>query len=142
MSDLEKIRIWLSTYSATEQLQSLVIDYYAPQKDSSIRPAGLAELSRSENVLGKVTVENQYNFGLYYVLRSDSTGETDPNAEWILGLQRWIQEQSVRRLAPTFGDEPEAERIYAHNGALYATNEDGTATYILQLTIHFTKYYE
>ena len=59
-----------------------------------------------------------------------------------MGLQQWVQEQSVRKLAPTFGDEPATERILAQNGALYDASEEGTATYIVQLTINFKKFYE
>lgn len=145
MSDLEKIREWISTYPGAERLQDLWVDYYAPAPDNgSIAPAGLVEVSRNEDILGNIIVENQYNFGLYYVLTKateDDAGAT-ANAEWIMGLQQWVQEQSVRRFAPTFGDEPATERILAQNGALYAADEEGTATYIVQLTINFKKIYE
>mgnify|MGYP003291649752 CR=1 FL=1 len=145
MSDLEKIREWISTYPGTERLQDLWVDYYAPAPDNgSIAPAGLVEVSRNEDILGNIVVENQYNFGLYYVLTkatADDTGATE-NAEWIMGLQKWVQEQSIRKLAPIFGDEPATERILAQNGALYAADEEGTATYIVQLSIKFKKIYE
>lgn len=140
MTDLEKIRDWIATYPGAETLQSVRIDYYDSQKDNSIGPAGLTELSRTEDVFGNITVENSYSFGLYYVLPEETTALA--NAQWIMGFQQWVQEQSLRGLAPTFGDEPAKERIYAQNGALYATNEDGTAEYILQLTIKFKKFYE
>lgn len=145
MTDLEKIREWISTYPGMDRLQNTWIDYYAAEPDNgSIAPAGLVEISRSEDILGNVMVENQYNFGLYYVL-TKAAGDDEgaaTNAEWIMGLQQWIQEQSVLRLAPIFGDEPTTERIHAQNGALYATDEEGTATYIVQLTINFKKLYE
>ena len=145
MSDLEKIREWISTYPGAERLQDLWVDYYASAPDNgSIAPAGLVEVSRNEDILGNIIVENQYNFGLYYVLTKateDDAGAT-ANAEWIMGLQQWVQEQSVRKLAPTFGDEPATERILAQNGALYDASEEGTATYIVQLTINFKKFYE
>lgn len=145
MTDLERIRQWISTYPGMDRLQNTWIDYYVAEPDNgSIAPAGLVEISRNEDILGNVTVENQYNFGLYYVL-TKAAGDDEgaaTNAEWIMGLQQWIQEQSVRRLAPTFGDEPATERIQAQNGALYSADEEGTATYIVQLTIHFKKIYE
>lgn len=145
MTDLEKLRQWLDTYPGMDRLQEIWIDYYTPDPDNgSIAPAGLVEISRTEDILGGITVENQYNFGLYYVLTKaagDDEGAT-MNAEWIMGLQQWIQEQSVQRLAPTFGDDPAIERIQAQNGALYAADEEGTATYIVQLTINFKKFYE
>lgn len=144
MSDLEKIRTWISSYPGMNTVEGVRIDYYSPQPENGgMPPSGLTEVSRTEDVLGNVTVENQYNFGLYYVLAKavDDNGEAT-NAEWLINLQKWVQEQSVQRLAPTFGNEPETERIQAHNGALYATNEDGTVTYFVRLTINFKKIYE
>lgn len=145
MTDLEKVREWLATYPGTDRLRDMWVDYYSPVPDNgSIAPAGLVEISRVEDILGNVTVQNQYNFGLYYVLTKateDDAGAAE-NAEWIMGLQQWVQEQSVLRLAPTFGDEPKSERIQAQNGAIIDTYEEGTATYIVQLTIQFSKKYE
>lgn len=141
MNDLERIRSWISTYPATDRLRSLTIDYYAPRQEDGIQPAGLEELSRREDLLGGITVVNQYNLGLFYVLDSDAADGGEDNAVWILGFQQWVQEQSIRRLAPVFGDEPAAERIQAGNGALYARDENGTATYVLQLTAQFQKKY-
>lgn len=145
MSDLERIREWISEYPGTEALQGLRIDYYSAQPENgSIAPAGLTEISRTEDILGNVTVENQYNFGLYFVLTkaADDDETAAANAEWIMGLQQWVQEQSIQRLAPTFGEEPKTERIQAQNGALDVNNEDGTATYFVRLTINFKKFYE
>ena len=143
MSDLAKIREWISGYPETEMLQRMWIDYYPAQpENSSIPPAGLTEISRTEDVLGNVTVENQYNLGLYCVLTKTAEDGDTANAEWMMNLQQWIQEQSIRHLAPTFGNEPKTERIQAQNGALYATNEDGTATNFVRLTVNFKKLYE
>lgn len=140
MTVLEKIVQWLGTYSGNDRLQSMTVDYLTPAAETgNIIPSGLTELSRREDALGNVRVENQYRFGLYYVL---SKGEGSENAAWLLGLQQWIQEQSVRHLAPTFGDEPGTERVLAQNGVLYADNSDGTATYRVELTINFKKTYE
>lgn len=145
MTDLTRIRNWLLTCPETERLQSFRVDYLTRDPESgSIRPSGLTEISRTEDLLGNVTVENQLNFGLYYVLRKTAEDEagTQENAQWVLDLQQWVQQQSVQHLAPTFGDEPRKERMTAHNGVLYAENEDGTATYLVQLTANYTKFYE
>lgn len=145
MTDLEKVRRWLATYPGAAPVQSLKVDYYSPNPDNgSIDPSGLVEVSRKEDVLGNVTVENQYNFALYFVLLKspdDDTGASD-NAAMLMDLQRWIQEQSVRKLAPTFGDEPTKETIKAQNGALYAADEEGTAIYMVQLSINYIKHFE
>ena len=145
MNDLEKIREWISTYPGTSKLRDLKVDYYSQDPNNgSIDPSGLVEISRTEDILGNTTVENRYNFALYYVFvkdPGDDTGATE-NADWIMEFQRWVQEQSILHLVPTFGDEPRKETIKAQNGALYAADEEGTAIYTVQLSINFTKYYE
>lgn len=100
-------------------------------------------MSRTEDILGNVTVVNQYNFGLYYVLEKalgDDAG-AELNAGWIMDFQEWVQEQSARGLAPRFGDEGR-EIIRAQNGVLYEADEEGTATYMVQLSVQFKKNYE
>ncbi len=145
MNELEKIRQWLSGYAGAIPVQGMKVDYYAPNPDNgSIDPSGLVEVSRKEDVLGNVTVENQLNFALYFVLLKspgDDAGATD-NAVMLLDFQRWVQEQSIRRLVPVFGDEPGKETVKAQNGALYATDEEGVAIYTVHLSINFIKKYE
>lgn len=145
MTVLEKIRSWLLTCPGIDRFRSLEVDYYSQVPDNgSIAPAGLVEISRTEDILGNVTVENQYNFGLYFVAEKapeDDSGAS-ANAEWLMALQNWVQEQSLRRLAPAFGDEPDTERLQAQNGSLYASDEEGTAVYMVQLSANFKKHYE
>ncbi len=145
MSDLEKVRNWLMTYPQIGRLKSLGVDYYSAQPNNgSIDPAGLVEVSRKTDICGTTTVENQYNFGLYFVFAKspdDDEGATD-NADWILHLQQWIQEQSIRRQAPTFGDSPKTETISAQNGKVDVADEEGTGIYSVQLSINFTKTYK
>ena len=84
-------------------------------------PAGLVELSRRRDILGNVTVENQYNFAIYCLLEKapgDDTGAAE-NAAWVMGLQEWVQRQSVLGLAPRFGSGTAPEVIRAENGTLY-----------------------
>ncbi len=145
MSDLEKVRKWLLSYPQIDRIQGLGVDYYSAEPNNgSIDPSGLVEVSRTEDILGNVTVENQYNFVLYFVLAKspeDDVGATD-NADWLLDLQKWIQEQSIRRLAPTFGDDPQTESIRAQNGKVDSSDEEGTGLYAVQLSINFTKIYK
>ena len=46
------------------------------------------------------------------------------------------------RKAPVFGDVPCKEKITAQNGMLYAADEEGTATYMVQISVQFIKEYE
>ncbi|MBR4290676.1 MAG: hypothetical protein IKT52_08565 [Oscillospiraceae bacterium] len=144
MSALKKIREWLDTFPGNDRLESLQVDYVPAEPGSgSIAPSGLVEVSRNEDILGNITVENQYNFGLYYVFAKstdDDEGSTQ-NADWLMDLQEWVQEQSVLGVAPRFGDEPAAERIQAQNGSIYGADEEGTAIYMVQLSVNFIKKY-
>ena len=144
MTDLEKLRAWIKTYPKHSVIADFQVDFVDQiPGGGSIAPSGLVEISRKPDILGDTTVENQYNFGLYYVFAKapdDDTGASY-NAEWLMDFQRWVQEQSVLGLAPTFGDEPREERIQAQNGVLYAADEEGTALYMVQLSVRFTKYY-
>ena len=145
MSDLEKVRNWLLSYPKIDRLQGLGVDYYSAQPNNgSIDPSGLVEISRVTDIIGNTTVQNQYNFALYFVLAKspeDDEGATE-NADWLLDFQKWIQEQSIRRQAPTFGDDPETETISAQNGKVDAADEEGTGVYSVQLSINFTKIYK
>lgn len=145
MTDLEKIRNWIYTYPGINAALDLQVDYYsnAPE-NSSIAPSGLQELSRKEDILGNVIVENQYNFALYFVFPKtpgDDISATK-NAEWLLNFQCWAQEQSIRRLVPTFGDEPKKETIKAQNGEIVDADPDGIGVYMVLLSINFIKQYE
>ena len=144
MNALEKIRAWLSTYPGTIPMQ-LQVDYAAPDPNKgSIDPSGLIEVSRTEDILGNITVENQLNFTLYFVFLKapgDDAGATE-NADMLLHFQRWVQEQSIRKLVPVFGDDPKTETVKAQNGSIYSAAEDGTAMYTVQLAVNFIKKYE
>lgn len=145
MTDLEKVRNWLANYPGIIPMKGLKVDYVSPNPNNgSIDPSGLIEVSRVTDITGGVTVENQYNFALCFVLLKspdDDKGATD-NAALLMDFQRWVQDQSIRRLAPVFGDDPDLEEVKAQNGALYAADEEGTAIYMVQLSINFIKYYE
>lgn len=144
MSDLEKIKAWIATYPGYDILNNFSVDYTDKiPSNGGIFPAGLVEVARIRDILGNTTVNNQYNFGLYYVFQKDPGDDAGAliNADWLMDFQLWVQEQSVKGLAPTFGDEPRTEKIQAQNGVLYAADEEGTATYMVQLSVNFTKYY-
>lgn len=144
MTDLEKVRKWLESYPDIQRVQAFGVDYRAEApENSSIAPSGLVEISRSEDILGNVTAVNQYNFDLHFVLLKapgDDAGATD-NANWVMSFQNWVQEQSIRNLAPTFGDRPKQETVQAQNGQLSYADLDGTGIYTVQLSIKFIRIY-
>ena len=145
MTDLERVRQWLGTYPGTAAALEFKVDYFDKAPDShSIAPSGLVEVSRSEDILGNVTAENQYNFALYFVMAKDPGDDAGAklNADLLLDLQRWVQEQSVRHLVPVFGDDPKSETIKAQNGAIIEASPEGVALYMVLLSINFIKHYE
>lgn len=145
MTPLEKLIAWIKTYPGHDILQDFQVDYTdkAPS-NGGVFPSGLQEISRTTDILGKVVVQNQYNFGLYYVFEKapgDDVGATI-NADWVMDFQKWVQEQSVLGLAPAFGDEPRTEKILAQNGVMYEPETEGTAMYMVQLSIQFKEKFE
>ena len=145
MNALETIKAWLSTYPGYDILSDFQVDYTDQiPNNGGVFPSGLVEIERRRDILGNITVTNQYNFGLYYVFvkaPGDDTGATI-NASWLMDFQEWVQEQSVTGNAPSFGDVPGHEKIIAQNGVLYESDDEGTATYMVQLSVEFIKKYE
>lgn len=145
MNPLDTIRKWLNKYTGFDRLQDLRVDYYSQQPDNgSIDPSGVQIISITEDILGNKTVDMQYNFGVYFVLAKDPGDEETAvdNAAWVMDFQRWVNEQSILHLAPTFGDVPKTESIKAQNGAVTAADNEGVAIYMVQLSVNFTKIYE
>lgn len=145
MTPLEKLKNWLGAYPGYDILSTFRVDYTDQvPNNGGVYPSGLVEVERRKDILGNTTVTNQYNFGLYYVFEKapgDDAGAA-VNADWIMDFQEWVQEQSILGLAPTFGDVPRDEKIMAQNGVLYETDEEGTATYMVQLSVRFTIKFE
>lgn len=140
MTALDTMREFVQSYPDYEVLSRFDIDYTDKVPNSGgLFPSGMVEVSRRSDLLGNVTVTNQLNFALYTTLEKWE-GSLD-NAEWQLGFQQWVQAQSALGLAPTFGDEPRTETITAQNGQLYSADEEGTALYVVQINVTFTKYY-
>lgn len=143
MTPLEKVREWIATYPGYDILSEFHCDYTSDIPGfGGIFPAGLLEVSRDEDILGNVVVENQYNFGLYYVLPKDPGDDAGAtvNADWVMDFQEWVQEQSIRGAAPAFGTKTLSAK--AENGALYSADEEGTAVYSVNLSINFEKRFE
>lgn len=144
MTALQKIREWIATFPQYYELREFSVDYTdATPGNGGIMPGGLTEISRSKDILGNVTVTNQYNFTLYFVFekaQNDDEG-AEKNAQFLMDFQNWVQAQSATRKAPVFGDDPKKETMTAQNGALYGTDDEGTALYTVQLTVEFIKRY-
>lgn len=144
VNTLDTLRTWLQTYPNFSALANFQVDYTDKLPGSAgVFPDGLVEIKRSRDIMGNVTVTNQCNFGLYCVFEKapgDDVGAS-VNADWVADFQLWVQEQSVRKLTPAFGDDRNKERITAQNGVLYAADGEGTAMYMVQLSVQYIKKY-
>lgn len=145
MTALEKMKQWIAAYPGFDILDSFQVDYVdrAMPGNAGIAPSGLVEVERRADIVGNITATNQYNFGVYCVFEKadgDDVGAAI-NADWVMDFQEWVQAQSAMGLAPVFGDVPGDEHITAQNGVLDETDE-GAGTYMVQLSVTFTKKYE
>lgn len=134
---LDVVREWIATYPGHDILSEFQCDYTDQIPSSGgIFPSGLLEVSREKYIRGSFKVENQLNFGLYYVfLKAPGDDVTATvNADWVMDFQRWVQETDP----PKFGDRTLS--AVAQNGALYSSDEEGTATYMIQLSINYEKF--
>lgn len=146
MSDLSRLREWLNTYPNAADLDGIQVDYTDQLPGQfGVFPAGLIEVNRRSYITGEALVENQYNFALYIVFEKapgDGVG-AQINADWLMHFQRWVQTQSVTHQAPTFGNtNQDRETIVAQNGALYESDGEGLAMYMVQLTASFNLLFE
>lgn len=145
MTALEKIRTFVKSYPGSDSFRDFRVDYTDQiPANAGVFPSGLVEISRKTDLFGNTAVTNQYNFGLYYVFEKapgDDAGAT-VNANWVMDFQEWVQAQSVRGLAPVFGDVPQQEKVTAQNGVLYEAQDEGLATYMVQLSVRFIKKFQ
>ena len=142
MNALEKITSFIKSYPGADILRDFQVDYTDQiPSNGGVYPNGLVEISRNTDLCGNVSVTNQYNFGLYYVFeKAPGDGEgAQVNASWLMDFQEWVQAQSALRKAPVFGDAPQKEKITAQNGVLYEAQDEGLATYMVQLSVQFVK---
>lgn len=142
---LQKMREFVESYPGADILSQLSIDFTDKVPNTGgLFPSGLVEVRRRSFIDGTREVDNQYNFALYTkftkVPEDDFTGTA--NAAWLMEFQEWVQEQSVLGAAPAFGDDPRRERIFAGNGELYSASDEGTALYVIRISVNFTKRYE
>lgn len=137
MTPIETIKNWIATYPGHNILSEFSVDYTDQiPANGGIFPAGMMEVSRRRYVNGDCMVENQYNFGLYYVFEKspgDDAG-AEGNADWIMDFQQWVQDT----VPPKFGDRTLS--VKAQNGSLYEADAEGTATYMVQLSVNFQKF--
>ena len=146
MTDLEKFQRWIRTYPGAANLTGLQVDYTDRLPGQfGIFPAGLTELSRTTDLLGNTTVQNQYNFALYVIFEKSPGDDIKAqiNADWVMDFQRWVQTESVMHRAPIFGNiDQRKETMRAQSGTLYECDDEGLAMYVIQLSSVYKLYFK
>lgn len=137
VTELNKIIRWLKTFPLWGDTVLWVDHLKMAPGFAGLYPQGIEEITRHQDVLGNVTVENRLKILLYRA----STGQQDSPeaANWLLNLQNWIQSQSAAGLAPRLGDDPARERIWAQQGRLHNASQSGTGKYAVTITAEYVK---
>lgn len=136
MEYLEKMGSWLQSCPLLDG--TLQIDHTDGKPGCcGLFPTGLKELSRREDITGGAQATLRCSFVLRRVA-ANGQGQAE-HAGWLLSLQEWIRRQSMAGNAPTFGDAPSRERVWAHSGRLERVDPNGTVLYSLQLQAEFIK---
>ena len=139
METLEKIRNWLSKCPGWVSSWKIYFDTTENAPGTvGIYSLGEEIISRREDVLGNVEDLCRCRFQVYWRL---PTEDRQANAKWLLEVQSWIRQQSALGKAPTFGNEPKKERIWAEKGKLFEENNVSAATYGMTIVAEFVKKY-
>lgn len=143
MTALEKLKAWIATFPGFDILSGFQVNFIDQIPVSAYPfPAGLVELERHCDIMGNPKTLNQYNFGLYHAFEKDQTmDQAALSLEWVAEFQEWIQDQSIRGMAPVFGDEPQREKIMIPNGMFFKAENADALTYVLQIEVQFYKNY-
>lgn len=143
-TDLQRLIDWLKTYTGYDILGNFQVDYTDQiPSNGAVFPQGLQEVERTETILGDITLTNQYNFGLYFTFEKSAEDDVAAkiNADWLMGFQRWVQEQNARRLVPNFGNTQTPAQANAQNGRLFGADGSGTAIYMVTLSVTFEQFF-
>ena len=133
---IQKLIQWLQTFP---QWEGTIFPAHstAVPVNAGLYPTGMEEISRKTDLLGRVRVQNRQRFTLSRIGTA-----AEENAQGLLQVQNGVQRQGAAGLAPTFGDDPQTERLRAENGKLQHAKQAGTERYQVQLIAEFTKIYE
>ena len=137
MEKLEKLRQWLQQFPGWGDIKIQDDDLLPEPGNAGLYPKGLQERGRSQDLLGNTHISCREQFLLRFM-----TEKRENAADWLRSLQDWIQQQSARGLAPTFGDIPSRERVFAEKGCLKQADQTGTCVYEVMLVADFMKVYE
>lgn len=133
MSVVESVVEYLRTCPYMDHTQQVNIDRYDPECGYSVSPTG--QTVAVSYMDGSRVIES--DFVLYLTDQANDDGERIENSVFLEHVFSWLEEQSRRRNLPALGAGKKARKLTAANGMLFATQEDGTAVYQLQLKLTY-----
>ena len=134
---LQEIKKWLLTFPGWQGIPMHVEYTDAQPENLGLFSTGLQELQRKTDILGTVTVKNQWNFTLRWICAGQWSNE-EP-AQTLHRFQQWVQRQSFLGLAPQLGQDTGWR---AGKGKLESASQTGTGVYTVGLTVEYTKMME
>lgn len=144
MDMITRLTQWLTQWHGWDKIRKSQADGLPETPFSvSIRPCGVCELERRCSILGDVIMRIRYSF-LVEIRLEKSYGDEQTaleNAEWMLQLQYWINQQGMGAAAPRFGAGEQKEVIKAENGTMTTVDREGMAMYQLQITVECNQEY-
>ena len=138
MTPLEMMDNWLQTFPLWDCGKLTVDCTDGIPGNAGLFPRGVTEISRRQDVTGRIRSVNRMVFTLLTVRPAGQ--DNRDNAQWLLALQQWIRQECARGNAPQFGDDAGAQRIWAEQGKLRKATQTGTAHYGVTVTVEFLKY--
>ena len=131
MELLQSIKNWLVTFPLWGE-QELHMDTTAAEPDNcGLFPLGQEVLQTRQDVLGTTRQQLRYTF----LLRRLALRQEDA-AAWLLALQDWVRQQSLRQLAPRLGEHC---TFRAEKGKLVSATQTGSGTYEVKIITEFIK---
>ena len=132
-SVIEGVAAFLAGCPHLDNAQQINIDRYDPACGYSVSPTGQAVAKQYLD--GSAVIESSFEF--YFTDFANDDGERLENSIFLEQTANWIRQQAQRRNPPNLGEGRQARRLEASNGMLFATQDDGTAVYQLQLKLTY-----
>lgn len=144
MSRIEQMREFIAKCPYMNRFSERYVDWTDSESvNYGIMPTGESILRIDEDVCGNKTKYKQANFALYARNFTIDDIARLESANFLEDFTNWIEEQSDKKTAPRFGDDPEEENMTAQNGMLFRMSENGVSgLYQIQIQCFFTKRYE
>ncbi|MCL2085047.1 MAG: hypothetical protein FWH06_07310 [Oscillospiraceae bacterium] len=133
---LERLIEWLKGCPGMPGV--ITADGSEPRADTaSLRPKGVAALSRAEDVTGGVTETLRADFILELTFAKHGGDAALRNAEWLIGFQDWVRAESEGGRAPRLGTLGATVFTALGGSASAAPPDRGLCAYTVRLSARY-----